>query len=94
MKSRAIALAITIGLAVSIPVLADMFVPSHSCRKPIKPYQFNYEWEIESFNADVDIYRACIAEFVDRAKAAASRHQQAASDAVDDWNRFVNYELN
>ena len=81
-------------LAVSIPVLADMFKPSHSCSKPIKPYKFTSQWELDSFNDDVQRYKRCIQDFIDEQNRAIEIHQQAANDAIDEWNRFVQYELN
>lgn len=84
---------ILLMLAVPLSVLADMFTPSHSCSKPYKPYQFNSQWEVDSFNDDVKRYKRCISDFVDKQNEAAKKHQQAASDAIDEWNRFVKYEL-
>ena len=78
----------------SIPVYADTFAPSPSCSKPIKPYQFNTQWEIDSFNDDVQLYKRCINDFVEEQNEAVNTHQDAANDAIDEWNRFVNYELN
>ena len=81
-------------LAIAIPVMADMFTPSHSCSKPYKPYQINSQWELDNFNDEVQRFKRCISDFVDEQNEAAQRHQQAASDAIDEWNNFVNYELN
>jgi len=81
-------------ILVSFPVLSDMFVPSPSCYQPSKPYQFNSQWELDNFNQEVQDYKACISDFVEEQNEAARNHQQAASDAIDDWNRFVDYELN
>ncbi len=79
---------------ISQPAFGDMFQPSHSCMKPSKPYSFNSQWEIDSFKDDVDRYKRCISDFVDEMNDAAQHHQDAASDAIDEWNSFVNYELN
>lgn len=81
-------------LAIAFPVMADMFTPSHSCSKPYKPYQFNSQWELDNFNDEVQSFKRCISDFVDEQNEAAQRHQEAASDAIDEWNNFVNYELN
>jgi hypothetical protein len=75
-------------------VLADMFAPSHSCSKPYKPYQFNSQYEVDSFNNDVERYKNCIQNFIDEQNEAVLTHQRAADEALDAWNRFVNYELN
>lgn len=81
------------SLIISIPLMADMFIPSPSCSKPYKPYEFNSQYEIDKFNDDVQRYKNCISDFVDEQNQAATKHQQAANDAIDEWNRFANYEL-
>ena len=78
----------------SLPVISDTFTPSHSCSKPYKPYQFNSQRQIDNFNDDVEAYRACISDFVDEQTRASEQHRQAASDAMEDWNQFVQFELN
>ncbi|ABM03716.1 conserved hypothetical protein [Psychromonas ingrahamii 37] len=85
---------VVLVLAFSIPAFADMFAPSPLCSKPSKPFQFNSQWEIDSFNDDVQRYKHCINNFVDKQNEAVETHQQAANDAINKWNRFVNYELN
>lgn len=72
---------------------ADMFTPSHSCSKPYKPYRFNSELEIQRFRDDVEDYKQCINDFVEEQEDAIRRHQEAAQDAIDEWNSFVSYEL-
>ena len=72
---------------------ADMFTPSHSCRKPHKPYEFKHQYEIDSFKSDVERYRRCIQDFVEEQNEAAKRHADAAEEAIEEWNRYVNYEL-
>lgn len=75
------------------PTRADMFAPSHGCRKPIKPYAFKTDWDVQNFRSDVDRYRRCIETFVDEQDDAIRKHRAAADDAIDDWNRYVEYEL-
>ncbi|WP_298636668.1 hypothetical protein [uncultured Umboniibacter sp.] len=82
-----------VGL-ISLPALADMFTPSHACSKPFKPYQFNSQWELDRFNNDVQSYRRCITDFVEEQNDEADRHRNAANDAIDEWNFFLEYELN
>ena len=72
---------------------ADMFTPSHSCSKPYKPYQFTSDWEVTQFQDDVEAYKQCISDFVEEQEDAVRRHQEAAQEAIDEWNNFVNYEL-
>lgn len=86
-------LVLALSLALYGVSFADTIDPSHPCRKPIKPYEFKDEWEIESFKDDVDRYKRCIEDFVEEQEEAIEAHQNAASEAVDDWNRFVKYEL-
>ncbi|HBT32961.1 MAG TPA: hypothetical protein DEB15_09020 [Pusillimonas sp.] len=73
---------------------ADMFEPSHICNKPYKPFEFASQWELDSFNDEVRQYKQCIANFVDEQNEAVANHQRAAEQAIDEWNNFVNYELN
>jgi len=72
---------------------ADSFFISHSCYKPSKPYSFNNEWEVEAFKSEVEDYKRCISDFVEEQNDAARRHQEAAEEAISEWNSFVNYEL-
>ena len=75
-------------------MLADTFTPSHSCSKPYKPYEFNDEWELESFKGEVEAYKQCISDFVDEQNDATRKHKNAAEEAIDEWNNYINYELN
>ena len=70
-----------------------MFTPSHSCSKPYKPYQFDSDWELRQFQDDVEDYKRCISDFVEEQEDAVRKHQEAAQEAIDEWNSFVNYEL-
>lgn len=75
-------------------VYADFFEPNHSCSKPYKPYQFNSQYEIDRFNEEVQRYKQCISDFVEKQNDAIRNHSNAADDAINDWNNFVNHELN
>ena len=86
-----------IGILLSVfstTTFADMFQPSHSCSTPYKPYQFNNQYEVDSFNDDVSSYQQCINDFVEEQNDAVRNHAEAAEQAINDWNNFVNYELN
>lgn len=72
---------------------ADRFKPSHSCIKPIKPYKFTSEWEVTQYSNEVERYQRCISDFVNEQNKAIETHQKAAQDAIEDWNRYVQYEL-
>ena len=74
-------------------VYADNYSPSHSCRKPIKPYKFTRNWEVEQFKDDVARYKQCINDFVDEQNEAVENHKRAAKNAIDEWNGYVRYEL-
>jgi len=75
--------------AIAWPAMADTFAPSHSCSQPVKPDQFNNNTEIGMFNDAVDAYKQCIAAFADEQNHAADLHRNAASDAIQEWNIFV-----
>lgn len=93
MKKKTIAIAVAMA-AMGNLALADGYEPSPSCMKPSKPYQFTSQWEIDSFKDDVDRYRRCIKDFVAEQERAIEVHRNAASSAIDQWNRFVRFELN
>ena len=47
-----------IGIAIALPVLADMFAPSNSCYEPSKPFEFTSQMEVDQFNSEVEDYRS------------------------------------
>ena len=71
------------------PAMADMFVPSHSCMAPAKPAQFNDNSEITMFNDAVTVYKKCISTFADEQNQAADAHRRAATQAIEEWNKFI-----
>ena len=42
------------------------------------------------FNDAVSAYKQCIAAFADEQKQAADVHRDAAGEAIDEWNNFLN----
>lgn len=80
-------------IALSTSAQADMISPSHYCSKPIKLYEFTDEWQITQFKNEVERYKDCISDFVDEQNEAARKHQDAAEEAVEEWNSYVRYEL-
>jgi len=80
---------ILVLLSLSSYALADMMQPSNYCSPPSKPYEFTSQYEVDSFNSGAKQYKKCISDFVDEQAKAVSRHQAAASDAIDEWNKFV-----
>lgn len=75
--------------ATACPAMADTFTPSHSCIQPVKPAQFRNNQEVAMFNNAVSEYKQCISAFVEEHYAIASSHQNAADDAIDEWNNFL-----
>jgi len=86
-------LVLILGLS-SFEAPADRYGLSPSCSKPFKPFQFNSQWEVENFKSEVERYKRCISEFVEEQYEAINRHQQAADEAIEEWNDFVRRELN
>ena len=79
--------------------LGIMGYPDHSCSppysKPIKPYQFNSQWEIDQYNSEVqsynyelETYLDCIQEYVDNAKNDIKRITEKANSAIDEANSW------
>ena len=68
---------------------ADDVPPSHSCEQPSKPYDLSNSAEVENFSGEVEEYKNCINEFVEEQNEAIRNHQQAAQDAINEWNNFA-----
>jgi hypothetical protein len=68
---------------------ADVFTPPPSCIKPTKPLRFTSEWEVDQFMSSVEVYKSCIAQFVGEHREAARKHQEAANQAIEEWNDFA-----
>ncbi|HEV2563395.1 MAG TPA: hypothetical protein VGT78_14760 [Rhizomicrobium sp.] len=71
--------------------------PDHQCTKPydkpVKPYEFHDQDEINLYNSEVDEYNsqlerftACIREYLENANNDIKRIQEKAQDAVDEAN--------
>ena len=71
--------------------------PDHTCSppysKPIKPYQFNTQWEIDQYNSEVDSYNYeletyldCIREYVANSNNDIKRITEKANAAIDGTN--------
>lgn len=93
MKFKTIFIALSIFSCIG-SVQADMFKPTDYCTKPTKPYKFTSDWQITQYSNDIERYQRCISDFVESQNKAIENHQKAAKDAIDEWNRFVKYELN
>ena len=93
MNVRVLACGLTLTLFAHAAI-ADTFQPSPSSYKPTKPYKFTSQWEVDSYNNDVERYKQCIKAFVEEQQLAAATHKRAAAEAIEQWNNFVKYELN
>jgi hypothetical protein len=93
-RLRVIELAIAVTIAVlAIPGQADMFSPSHSCSRPYKPFEFTSRSKQELFLLEVESYKQCITDFVEEQEGAIRAHRQAAEEAIEERDSFVNLEL-
>jgi len=81
-------------ISFSIGSAGDYFITSAYCIAPSKPFEFTSQWQVDIFWDEVEQYKSCIGEFVDKMSNQAQKHQDAASNAIDEWNNFVEYELN
>jgi hypothetical protein len=70
---------------------ADRYVPSHSCMKPTKPYEFTDQWQVNNYKNDVQRYKNCIIDFINEQNDAVNNHIDAKNDAIEEWNHFANY---
>ena len=75
--------------AVSLSAYAE-YVSSHSCSEPYKPYQFNSQYQVDTYNDEVEEFRTCIEDFIEEQNSAIRSHQRESEDAIDDWNNFAN----
>jgi hypothetical protein len=71
--------------------------PSHDCSapysKPIKPYSFSSQWEVDRYNSEVENYNnqlrefiRCIEKYVDNAKNDIQRVKEKANEAINEAN--------
>lgn len=70
---------------------ADSWKPSHSCRKPYKPFNFNNQWDVDQYNDDVRRFKRCIEDFIKEQETEAQNHMDAANQAIEDWNNFIRW---
>lgn len=76
------------------PSLADSYPESPSCSKPYKPFEYSDEYEYENFIDEVKEYKRCIMNFIEEQNEAIRNHQEAAQEAINEWDNFVSLELN
>lgn len=77
----------------SCACFADSISPSHNCDKPIKPYKFKSQEQVDLFMVEVDRYQNCINKFVEEQNAKIQIHRDAAEAAVKEWGNFYKNEL-
>ena len=82
------------ALALCGAAQADTFQPSHPCSQPYKPFEFTSDWELRNFLDEVEDYRQCIEDFVEEQQDAIRKHSAAAEEAIEEWNDYVDSELN
>lgn len=90
---RGVGLAGVLAFMATGTALADDWTPSTRCMKPVKPYEFTSQYQVNSFKNEVEAYESCIDRFIKQQREQAKNHLEAAKKAVDEWNHFVNFEL-
>ena len=70
--------------------------PSHNCLRPVRPFEFSSQREMNQFRKDVEAYMNCLKQFVEDQKEAIRRyqevirrHKEAAEAAIEEWNNFA-----
>lgn len=68
--------------------------PESNCMKPmrpVKPYAFNSQWEVDSYNGQVrnfnmqyDMYVDCVKTYLDNASKDIDRIKEKMKSAIDD----------
>jgi hypothetical protein len=69
--------------------------PSHECyrpfNKPIKPYEFTSQWEIDLYNSEVDRYNfevetfvRCVEKYIANAENDVERIKEKVDEAIRD----------
>jgi hypothetical protein len=94
MKRKLMLVFVGLAMLLASAVLGDMFTPSPMCSKPIKPYKFNSQFEFDNYQRQVTAYQECMSQFVEDQYKAAARHNAAAENAIEQWNRFAREQLN
>lgn len=88
----ALVLASLIGSAA--PVFGHDNSVSMDCELPTRPVKQRDADAWNAFSSDLDVYRACMNDFIKRHHDAADRHRDVANGATDQWNTFVRANLN
>jgi len=68
--------------------------PAPLCAQPVRPANDHDDARWNAYLAAVDGFRECISEFAEANRTAAGLHNDAANEAVNQWNIFVKEQLN
>ncbi len=71
-------------------VFADIYEPVPQCYKPAKPLWFATSLYQKRYDDDVKQYHDCLKAFIKKQTYAAKMHSNAAQNALNTWNRFIN----
>ncbi|HET6414311.1 MAG TPA: hypothetical protein VFG53_19840 [Anaeromyxobacter sp.] len=90
-------LAFTTAVALLAPAatVADRIAPSHFCssHKPKRSILRSGEWDLpfgKTLRQAIGEYRDCLRDFAREQEGQAKVHQEAADQAVQEWNSYVN----
>lgn len=90
---KLVSIIIIMSLGISNIAFADTFQKHMYCSKPSKPYNFTSEAQYNRFVDDVNKYQICINDFVEEQNRGIKNHQKSINNAIEEWNRFVQFEL-
>lgn len=97
MKSTIIAIAVMVLFLASPAwsyVIGDSNLPftgypDPTCIEPSVPYSFSNQYEVDSFNNEVDEYRECIKRYVEAAELDQKRISEKIDETVTNFNLFI-----
>ncbi len=71
-------------LSQSVGASNMIIYPGHSCSKPYKPYQFNNQWEIDSYKNNYNRYISCMQDYIDGAYDDIRMIQRNIDNAISE----------
>ncbi|MGB8339940.1 MAG: hypothetical protein WCD07_10795 [Burkholderiales bacterium] len=81
-------------ISLPLPTFADSAAPKHNCAKPAHPGTSASEDKIKAYQLDINAYRDCINKFAQEQKMFSETHLTAGNQAIEEFNTFVNTEVN
>lgn len=93
-------------IATILLATSNMAFAGHYCPKPVKPFQFTSEYQYNRFINDVNEYQGCISNYVETESrrlnqaienndiTSYNQSKNNIENAIDEWNSFVQYDLN